>query len=357
MEKKNKKNETVEKKIRISTVVYSFLIMVIVIFGAMCVLAYGTNTNVGNRIAGVMSKAVPFPAAFVGYSNIIYLKDVEANLASLQKFYATKDFSDSGLRVDFSTEDGKKRLMIKEREILNKMIEDRAIEVLSKKRGVGVSRQDLDAAVAKKIAESGTADELKADLLKNYGWTLSDFKDKVVFPEVYRQALADAVESEVLDNTAAKNKIQEAQKELLAGKDFSQVASIYSEGDSKTNGGEIGWVGKEQVLPELQEQLFGDKALEKFAITESSLGFHIVEIENKKKNGNDDVVQIRQIFVRKPAFSDWLSNEMNKMKIMIPLSGFRWDSSTSRVEFRDETMSKFEKDSRDRAEGDASIMF
>lgn len=357
MQQADDKKVPVEKKIRFSTIVYAFLISIVLIFTVMCVLAYGTNTALGGRIAGYLSRAIPFPAAFVGYSNVIYLKDVESNLASLQQFYAAEDFTDSGLRVDFTTEDGKKRLLIKEREILNKMVEDKAIEILAEEKGITISKKDLDDAVAKKIATSGTASEVKADLLKKYGWTLEDFKSKIVLPEARKEMLSYVVSGEVNGMDKAKERIQQAQRELQAGKGFTEVVAAYSEGDSKNQGGEIGWMKKEQVLPELQGQIFAATPPEKNSILESSIGFHIVEIENRKKEDNEDVVQIRQIFVRKVNFADWLVSEMNKMRIMIPLSGFVWDKEASRVDFRNEEMRKFEKESRAKMEGDASIMF
>lgn len=346
-----------DKKIKVSTLLYACATILFMIVGIMSVLAYGTQTKIGAKIASSVSRTVPFPAAIVDWKSIVLTSDVKSNLASLEKFYATQDFATEGLRVDFTTESGIKRLKIKEREIIDKMVEDKAIEILAKKQGISISRKDAEQSVSQKLNEFGTADEVKADLAKSYGWSIDDFKERVVLPSMYADALAQKVSVEQLDNSQAKEKIKQAQGELEAGKEFAEVVRKYSEGSSKDVGGELGWVKKQQIAPELGEVLFGSQSMQKNGIIESSIGFHIVEIENRKKEDEQDVLQIRQVFVAKKTFADWLTEKKKQMRIFIPLSGFVWDSNAGMVDFRDEEMRTFEKDQRSKAQGDASIMF
>lgn len=355
MNKQKKQTGGGDAKIKLSTLLYGIAIAVIFAFGVACVLAYGTSTEIGARIATGISKVVPFPAAIVDWRHIVFMDDVQANLSSVQQFYQTQDLASVGLRVDFTTEDGKKRLKIKEREIIDKMVEDKIVEILAKKEGVSVSDIDVDNVVSKKLNEFGTANEFKADLAKSYGWTIDDFKKRVVLPGMYSDALAQKVLAQDPDNTKSKEKINQAKSQLDGGKDFAEVARTYSQGSSKDNGGELGWVKKDQVLPELQEVLFGSKALEKNGIIESSIGFHIFEIENRKKEDGQDVLQLRQIFVAKLSYTDWLVQQKKQMSVSVPLRDFFWDSKTGSIEFRDEKMRTFEKDERAKAQGDASI--
>ena len=348
-----------EKKIKLKTLIYALLIIIIIIIGISSILAYGTQTEIGKKISTVISRVIPFPAAVIGYTNVVYMSDVEQDLASLEKFYQTHDLSKEGLRVDFTTSDGQKRLQIKEREIIDKLVEDKIIEILAKKKGVTLSQADINKAIAQGLSDYGTADDVKNDLLNSYGWSMEDFKKFVVLPSAYKAALSSLVSQQILNNSQAKAKLEQAQKQLAGGKDFAQVASEYSEGASKGNGGELGWVKKNQVLPELQSALFdsNSKPFEKDSVIESSIGFHIIEIENKKQENNEDVLQIRQIFIAKDTFADWLNTQKKSMRIFVPLSGFTWNSSTGSVDFRSEQMQTFEKEERSKATGDASIMF
>ena len=346
-----------ERKIKLSTLMYAVLVVIVVVIGIGSILAYGTNTTIGSKIAVKMSKIIPFPAAIIDYTNFIFVNDMQKKLVSVEKFYATHDLSKGGFRIDFTTSDGQKRLKIKEREILNKMIEDRVIEILAKKQGISVSKADVDKAVSLQLAKYGTTKDLQNDLLNSYGWSLEDFKTQVVLPTINREMLAQYTEGQNASGTVSKTKIQQAQKELENGKDFTEVAKEFSDGASGENGGELGWVTKDQVVPELQDVLFGSKQMEKNSIIESSIGFHIVKIENRKKENNEDVLQLGQIFVAKNVFADWLETQKKKMKIWIPLKEFVWDSSTGSVNFQDEQMREFERDQRSKAQGDASIMF
>ncbi|HPN54947.1 MAG TPA: peptidylprolyl isomerase [Candidatus Moranbacteria bacterium] len=351
------KNFDGEKKIRLSTVLYSVLILLVLVIGVCSVLAFGTETEIGKKIATKFSKIVPFPAAVIDHTNFILWNDVEKNMDSIQKFYVSQEISKEGLRIDFTTPNGIKRLDIKKREILDKLVEDKIIEILAKKNGLSISKSDIDKIVNKKLAEYGTAEEIKKSLQDSYGWSLADFKEKVVMPSAYKEALIIYVQSGDLDNSAAKKKIEQAKKELEDGKDFAKVVEKYSNGLSKENGGELGWVKKNQVLSEIQEAIFDSDTPKENSIIESSIGFHIIKIENRKKEENEDVLQLRQIFISKDIFADWLAEQKKKISVIVPLAGFMWDSSRGSIDFRSEEMRNFEKEERKEMKGDASLMY
>lgn len=346
-----------EKKIKLTTLLYAVLIIVVLIIGIGAVLAYGTQSSLGKRIYSIISNTLPLPAAIIDYKNVVYLKDVEKDLNSIEKFYQTYDFSDEGLRVDFSTPEGIKRLQIKKREIIDKLVEDKIIEILARKKGIKISQKDIDKIVSQKLTEYGTTDEVSNDLLNSYGWSIEDFKKFVVMPSAYKSALSAYVSQNELDPSGPKVKAEQAQKELKSGKDFKEVVRDYSVGASKENRGELGWVKRDQLLPELQAVLFGQKSFDKNSIIESSIGFHIIEITNKKKENNEDMLQIRQIFIAKNTFADWLNDQKKDLSVWIPLSGFSWNNSTASVDFRSKEMQEFEKTERAKSVGDASIMF
>jgi peptidyl-prolyl cis-trans isomerase SurA len=84
-------------------------------------------------------------------------------------------------------------------------------------------------------------------------------------------------------------------KELLDnGEDFAELASLHSDGPNAANGGIIGYISK-GTLNELafEEKIFSLKPGETSAPFETRLGFHIVNILERK----DQEVKVRQIFV------------------------------------------------------------
>lgn len=357
MTKHKKQTDLDEVKIRPKALVVSGLIIILVLLAISVGLAYNTKTSAGIRLKGFYAKLIPAPVAIINYRHFILSSELEKNLASVQQFYATQDFSKTGLRVDFSTPEGQKRLAIKKKDLLQKMLEDKAIEILASERGITVSPEQATKLVNEKLQEFGTAEEVKKNLADSYGWTLEDFKKQVVIPSLYKEQLA-AYFNEHDANLAKTHELaNKAKSELTSGKDFAQVANLYSDGSSKGKGGELGWVKKAQLLPELQVALFSKEAFKNDTVVESSIGFHIVEIENKKKDGGEDVLQLRQIFIAKYAFADWLVEQMKKMSIILPLNEFNWKSSEGMLEFKDSALNEFEKQAREQTKGDASIIF
>lgn len=83
----------------------------------------------------------------------------------------------------------------------------------------------------------------------------------------------------VADEATAKK----VKAELESGKDFAEVAKEYStEPAAQQTGGELGWFGKGKMVAEFEEAAF---ALEKNVFSDpvqSSHGFHIIEVTDKR---------------------------------------------------------------------------
>ncbi|MDP6735608.1 MAG: peptidylprolyl isomerase [Nitrospinaceae bacterium] len=81
----------------------------------------------------------------------------------------------------------------------------------------------------------------------------------------------------------ARKKIDEAALILKAGGIFSSVAQEFSE-DAKTaeKGGDLGFIMQGQSLPEITDAMIKLKVGETSGVIESSIGFHIIKLTNKK---------------------------------------------------------------------------
>lgn len=353
----NKKGNSHEKKMKPSTIVYAIIVFIIAYILIVGFLIYGFGVN--NRLTQTTSKIIPYPAAIIGSKKIITINELNDNLQAVRKFYENQDFSQVGMRVDFTTEDGQKRLKIREKQLFNKMIENKVIEILAKERGINITAETVDQNVKRKLDEYGTAEEAKANLEKLYGWTLDDFKNKVVRPSLY----AEELEKSILDqnkkefSAGAQTKINEAKKELDGKADFAETAKQYSEGATAREGGELGWFAKNQLIPEVAEAAFSLKKGATSGVIESELGYHIIEVEDKKTENGSDLVKIRQIFAKKTSFADWLDEEIKNLKIYVPLKDFYWNKEKGIAEFRSDDMKKFEKNLLENYQGDASIIF
>lgn len=345
-----------EKELKLTTIIYSVLILVFVVLIFLAVLIYGLNSD--NKLVQKAERIIPFPVASVDKTHWILMGDFNDNIQSLRRFYENQDFSKLGIRIDFTTPEGQKRLKLKEREILTKMIEDKAIQVLAEKEGAKVGNQDLADNVDKKLEELGNETTVQEQLMRLYGWTIEDFKQTVVKPSLYREKLEEVFESKYQNAEEVKNKIDAADNAIKKKtKSFSDIVAEFSDGSSSQTGGELGWFKKEQIVPEIADQILNLRVGERSAILESPLGFHIVELEERKKDGESELVRIRQIFVAKKTFSDWVGEEMKKMKIWIPLRGYSWSNEKIEVEFTSKDLIDFEKQVMDDPKDDFSVMF
>ena len=92
---------------------------------------------------------------------------------------------------------------------------------------------------------------------------------------------------EIIDwvKNEARKKINQASLALKKGKPFTSVAKEFSE-DPKTfdKGGNLGFMMKNQTLPEISSAMVKLKLGEISSVIESSLGFHIIQLTEKKES-------------------------------------------------------------------------
>ncbi len=342
------------KKIKPLTIILGLLIFLILYLTIIAIAIYGFDAD--NKLTKKTTQYIPLPAASWG-TNSITVSRLKTELASVKMFYENQDFSDLGMRVDFTTTDGKKRLKIKEKNILNKLIENKLIENEAIKRGLTINPEDISQEVSRKMQEYGSEEFLKANLAKLYGWNLNDFKENIVKPDMYKEKLfANLLEADK-KSAEAKNKITMALEELKSGKSFDETAIKYSDGESAGEGGELGWFGADQVLPEIVEPVFALKKGERSEIIESSLGYHIIEMKDRVIEDGEDIVQINQIFVRSLDFSEWLAEHEKGFNIHIFSKDFYWNKDAGLVEFRNNDLTNFEENLDKNSPDDISVLF
>lgn len=341
--------------IRLNTVAYAGLIALIVIFAASLVAVYAPLRP--NAFADRLKTMLPYPITIVGYGGGITYRTLSDNMSSIRRFYEAQDFSVVGLRVDFSTEDGQKRFRVREKEVLNKMIEDEAIRLLAEDRGIRISPDEAAQGIARKLEEYGSGEEVKRDLDRLYGWTLRDFEEKVVMPGLYQEKLQASFEKDVDAASEGQKKIGLAQEALRAGKPFAEVAKQYSEGNTAEEGGALGWFALEDLALELRQPVAAQKIGVPGDVIESGLGFHIIIVEEIKKEDQKQLYRLSQIFARKETFADWLAGEMRKMSVWILSPEYRWNKGEARAEFKQQEMRDFEKTLFEKSEGDPTFFF
>ena len=345
------------KKYHITATVLAAASAALVVLAVLLLAAYVFPATWS--VTAKVRSAVPFPVALVEYHGAIPMNRLADNLRSLRRFYEAQDFSKVGLRVDFTTAEGQQRLKVRELELVNKMLEDSAISVLAKERGIAISDATAAQEVTKRLNLLGSSQttNVRDRLNKLYGWDLSAFEKNVVLPSLYSDTLEQSFAGEAGNFAAPKAKIAQAKKELTDGRTFADVAKELSEGRSANDGGELGWFSYDDLTPELREAAKNQAVGTPGDAIESSLGFHVLLVEDRKSQDGKDMVRVAQIFAAKQTFAEWLAAKMSAMHIRSLVSEYQWNASTSRMEFSDPVMRSFEKHLLENPQGDAAFLF
>ncbi|MFH1540562.1 MAG: peptidylprolyl isomerase [Elusimicrobiota bacterium] len=232
-----------------------------------------------------------------------------------------------------SQDDIDKKIVQVKKELLDQMINQKLLLQEAKKKDIKVTKREIDEGIKmvkdrfKKKDEKGlTPSESEAEFnaeLKKQNLTISKFNDKIkeditinklIENEVLRKVeslpeseLKDYYEknkdkiddpekvsvrhilirfekqSSIKDESAALKKIQEVQKLLKNGEDFSKLADQYSEDPgSNKNGGDLGFITREMMLKDFENVAFKTPVGEISSIFKTEFGYHILKIDAKQ---------------------------------------------------------------------------
>jgi peptidyl-prolyl cis-trans isomerase C len=124
----------------------------------------------------------------------------------------------------------------------------------------------------------------------------------------------------------AKEKAEALLKELKAGKDFADVAKTSSTCPSKEQGGDLGFFGRGQMVPEFEQAAFALKPGEMSGVVETQFGYHIIKLTGKKGGEAPKLEELKEkiaAFLKgqktQKAVFDYVTNLKKEAKVEIML--------------------------------------
>ena len=94
--------------------------------------------------------------------------------------------------------------------------------------------------------------------------------------------------------TAAAELAKEIVSKLKAGAAFSEMASIYSQGAQRNQGGDWGWADRTVLRKELADVAFGLKPGELSEVIETPQALFIMLVEDKRTGHNKPIAEVRE---------------------------------------------------------------
>jgi len=134
-----------------------------------------------------------------------------------------------------------------------------------------------------------------------------------------------------------KERLREYTNRVNAGESFSTLAIMYSEDGSASIGGETGFNGRAQWVPEFANMAFSLSDPKKVSnIVETEYGFHILQLIERR----GDLINVRHILIRPKVPAE----EMNKA--LTRLDSIATDMRDKKFTFEDATVLSSDKDTR-----------
>jgi parvulin-like peptidyl-prolyl isomerase len=196
--------------------------------------------------------------------------------------------------------------------IYDALINETKAALVAQKYSAGVSQKEIDLEYQTRASQTDiTGKRTFFELLKNYGLGETDFKNKIIKPQLLEQKIKIWHVSQQALNKDLYARAESLGQKIKSGENMGALATTFSQDEtSKSVFGDLGFVDTSEVLPELREPLSSIKVGE-VEIIPSRFGLHIIRLEGK--NGNQ--MHLRQIFLEDSNFDNWYSTQTQNIKV------------------------------------------
>jgi peptidyl-prolyl cis-trans isomerase SurA len=250
----------------------------------------------------------------------------------------------------------------RERELLEKMIEEKLILQRVKERRITILPEEIDEAIERIKAERKVTDEMLADGLQARGMTIEEYRDRLSKQMLIARVVGAEVRSKIVitpeevavryrkdadlwtsperirirhilvmkrdgeDPSVGRALAVEAQAALAAGTDFIEAAGRFSQDPPAARGEMSGWLQKGDTLPELEKVIFGLAEGRVSPIIETTVGFHLVRIEEREESSVRSIEEVTPDITRALGeervgkfYQDWLNGLRKEAVITVRL--------------------------------------
>ncbi|MDD5252217.1 MAG: peptidylprolyl isomerase [Patescibacteria group bacterium] len=283
-------------------------VLAIVVLGIFALGIYkfgwqGTATDVAVH-------AIPYPAAFVNGNPVRY-SDYADDVATLTRFYGKMSQQPDAGPLPTDQEIRK--------DAMDRLVQEELLREAALKYNVSVTSQEIDDEFKKIVDGRGGEASVKDEIADLYGWTIEQFKTKVMRSYLLQQKVGEAVQKDEKYAQQGEGKAREVLQKLKDGGDFAKLAAEYSaDPGSAQRGGELGWFGKGVMVAPFEQAAFALKKGETSDLVKTDFGYHIINVEDVKEvDGAVTEVQARHILIQPYTVDDYLKEAKDAAKVTL----------------------------------------
>lgn len=239
------------------------------------------------------------------------------------------------IEESYKSNDREKESVIKQTKdaILQRLIDNLLIEHEAKKMGVSVKDEEVMNALKGMLSKQNTSLKDFLKKLEKEGKSLASVKNEMKGQMTRMKLMRWEIKSKIMvsdqeigeyydqhrdeyegreavrikqilllipsdaDKTARakiKEKAVTLQKRAAGGESFDVLAAQYSQGPAADQGGDVGFIEKGGMIPEIEKVAFGLPLDRVSPVIESRLGFHIIKVVDKRGAGLKPINVVRE---------------------------------------------------------------
>ncbi len=210
-------------------------------------------------------------------------------------------------------------------QVIWRLVNNKMVAQVADKLGVKVEKEDIAKLKEEVLQQFDSEAELEKELIKRYGWNMSAYEAKVIRPFVLQNKVNELIQTDKEALLQIRQKAEGVLEEIKNGADFAEMAALHGEDGTKQTGGDLGWFGKGEMIPQFEEAVFALKKGELAKdLVETEFGYHIVKVYDtktervKNESGvwvNEPKVKASHILFLLPSFEKYMDDYLKNAEI------------------------------------------